>query len=532
MKILIFSTLLLSLTIIKGQDICPDLIQYCDVGTCCPSLEGFGCCPLDDAECCADLEHCCPGGYVCVVEFEICVQCPGLQGRRNFTMKLEPLLEPFSLVSYSNSCPQCPNWATCCPMTTGQIGCCPLENAVCCSDKEHCCPHGYTCDASGFCTSNTKPMKIPKIQKHIENSESSILFSEHKSLKQNSVDLVQCPDGNYCNSGNTCCLIGSNTYGCCPFRHAVCCSDKVHCCPNGMTCDSSGYCTNGPDIISWFEKKPAIKRPKIKNKMKVFVLSILLAVVTIIKGQVICPDSKYQCKEGQTCCKTNQGYGCCPMEDAVCCSDLQHCCPDEYICVDLFEICVKCPDVTGKHNFTRKLEPLREPFSLVIHANSCPQCPNWATCCPMTTGQIGCCPLENAVCCSDKEHCCPHGYTCDASGFCTSSTEPMENPRMQRHVQNSKSSILSSKHKLLKRNSVDLVQCPDGNYCNSGNTCCLIGSNTYGCCPFPRAVCCSDKVHCCPNGMTCDRSGYCTNGPDVISWFEKKPAIKRPKIEN
>ncbi|XP_023214592.1 granulins-like, partial [Centruroides sculpturatus] len=235
---------------------------------------------------------------------------------------------------------------------------------------------------------------------------------------------------------------------------------------------------------------------------------------------------------GQTCCKTNQGYGCCPMEDAVCCSDLQHCCPDEYICVDLFEICVKCPDVTGKHNFTRKLEPLREPFSLVIHANSCPQCPNWATCCPMTTGQIGCCPLENAVCCSDKEHCCPHGYTCDASGFCTSSTEPMENPRMQRHVQNSKSSILSSKHKLLKRNSVDLVQCPDGNYCNSGNTCCLIGSNTYGCCPFPRAVCCSDKVHCCPNGMTCDRSGYCTNGPDVISWFEKKPAIKRPKIEN
>ncbi|XP_067137527.1 progranulin-like [Centruroides vittatus] len=260
--------------------------------------------------------------------------------------------------------------------------------------------------------------------------------------------------------------------------------------------------------------------------MKVFVLLILLLVVTIIRGQAICQDSKYQCKEGQTCCQANEGYGCCPLENAVCCSDLQHCCPDEYICVDQFRICVKSPDVTGKHNFTTKLEPLRESFSLVSHSYSCPLCPFWSTCCPMNAGQVGCCPFPNAVCCSNRKTCCPPGYSCHFSGLCRSNTEPKKIPNIQ------KNSIFLSEYKSLERNSVDLVQCPDGNYCNSENTCCLIGSNTYGCCPFPQAVCCSDKVHCCPSGMTCDSSGYCTNGFDVISWFEKKPAIKRSKIEN
>ena len=52
------------------------------------------------------------------------------------------------------------------------------------------------------------------------------------------------------------------------------------------------------------------------------------------------------------------------------------------------------------------------------------------------------------------------------------------------------------------------VECPDGvTECPSGNTCCKLSSGGYGCCPLPNAVCCSDHVHCCPNGYSCAGGG-------------------------
>ena len=47
------------------------------------------------------------------------------------------------------------------------------------------------------------------------------------------------------------------------------------------------------------------------------------------------------------------------------------------------------------------------------------------------------------------------------------------------------------------------VECSDGSACPDGSTCCELASGGYGCCPLPNAVCCSDGVHCCPNGYTC-----------------------------
>ena len=47
----------------------------------------------------------------------------------------------------------------------------------------------------------------------------------------------------------------------------------------------------------------------------------------------ISPDKKYQCLKGSTCWKHPSGtYGCCPLENAVCCSDHKHCCPEGYTC--------------------------------------------------------------------------------------------------------------------------------------------------------------------------------------------------------
>nr|XP_046274670.1 progranulin-like [Scatophagus argus] len=47
------------------------------------------------------------------------------------------------------------------------------------------------------------------------------------------------------------------------------------------------------------------------------------------------------------------------------------------------------------------------------------------------------------------------------------------------------------------------ITCPDGNVCSETSTCCLTRDG-YSCCPYPKAVCCSDLAHCCPSGFSCN----------------------------
>ena len=59
---------------------------------------------------------------------------------------------------------------------------------------------------------------------------------------------------------------------------------------------------------------------------------------------------------------------------------------------------------------------------------------------------------------------------------------------------------------LWKRN----VVCPDDHSeCPCGDTCCQLSSGSYGFCPVPNAVCCSNGVNCCPNGYSCGEDGFC-----------------------
>ena len=48
----------------------------------------------------------------------------------------------------------CEEDQTCCPLPSGDFGCCPLgRDAVCCSDKQHCCPHNTVCNLDeGSCS--------------------------------------------------------------------------------------------------------------------------------------------------------------------------------------------------------------------------------------------------------------------------------------------------------------------------------------------------------------------------------------------
>ena len=220
-------------------------------------------------------------------------------------------------------------------------------------------------------------------------------------------------------------------------------------------------------------------------------------------GVVPCPNSTSQCPSGNTCCyiSSNKQWGCCPLLNAVCCSDYKHCCPSGYKC----ETNGMCTDEAETITMFKQQPSLKN----VVCPDGQSQCPDANTCCKLSSGQWGCCPILNAVCCSDGKHCCPSGYTCElSSGTCTKEAETI---------------AMFTKQPALKN-----VICPDGqSQCPDGDTCCMLTSGQWGCCPSPNAVCCSDGKHCCPSGYTCEvGSGECIKEAETIAMLKKQPALR------
>ncbi|XP_014669886.1 PREDICTED: granulins-like [Priapulus caudatus] len=447
--------------------ICPGGKEKCPTDmTCCPlgSGIGYGCCPLPKAICCADHTHCCPVGYTCNLPKDTCDKAGSLsiplltkqtsvsvdwsnsidQPHRNNEMNYQLFLGVEDVL-----CPdrksKCPAGTTCCMMTTSEWGCCPLPKAVCCKDKLHCCPEGMTCDVAGSrCSSGEH--SVPWDDKFIARSDAG----ENVKHRKKSTAVI-CPDGkSQCPDQTSCCVMTTGQYGCCPLPKAVCCNDKVHCCPQGTTCDvAQGRCSQKDLSLPWYKKfeasavnvLPTQEESTSKNGDN-----------TDVKA-VICPDGKSQCPDETTCCKMTTGqWGCCPLPNAVCCSDNIHCCPTGTMCDVTHGSCNKVsgdsadssipwfmhtpawervPTVavvtpeqrTGlgnlaldnHHSMTLATEMVNKGLSAVICPDGAHQCPDRNTCCKMTTGQYGCCPLLNASCCSDGYHCCPQGYLCDGS---------------------------------------------------------------------------------------------------------------------
>ncbi|UYV61466.1 GRN, partial [Cordylochernes scorpioides] len=428
----------------SSDQICPDKSQCPGDSTCCLLKDGtYGCCPYREATCCEEKEHCCPNGYSCDLVHQQC-QKNGLSA---------PLLKKLpSIKSSDQVCPdksQCPGDSTCCLMDDGTYGCCPYREATCCEDKESCCPNGYSCD-----------LVHQQCQK---NGLSAPLLKKLPSL--NSSDQI-CPDKSQCPGDSTCCLMDDGTYGCCPYREATCCEDKEHCCPNGYSCD----------LVNKKCRKEGITLPFEKN-------------IIPSSNEVICPDLGY-CSDGSTCCSMKNGsYGCCPLQNAVCCADQKHCCPNGYKCGPL-----------GIYSTNYQICPDRS------------KCPEDSTCCLMEDGSYGCCLYSEATCCSDGVHCCPNGYSCD-----------LVNQDCQK---NGLSAPLLKKLPSMK--SSDQV-CPDKSQCPGDSTCCLMDDGTYGCCPYREATCCEDKEHCCPNGYSCDLVNQDCRKNELSAPLLKKLPIKNQK---
>ncbi|KAJ7987703.1 hypothetical protein DPEC_G00329240 [Dallia pectoralis] len=432
-------------------------------------------CP--DGEMCEDGNTCCQtssGGYGC---------CP-----------LPNIPEGVNAIICPDGEAECPDSTTCCELPGGTWGCCPLVKAVCCEDKQHCCPEATTCDlVHSKCVSPTLGT-----------------FPMSKKLPARKIQTVDCPDKvSSCPEDTTCCLLDGGSYGCCPMPRAVCCSDHIHCCPEGMTCDlEESTCLSENGQTSMAVKFPATFTPRSPQS----------------SVNVVACNSSVVCADGSTCCKRLEGqWACCPVPEAVCCDDHRHCCPHNTVC-NL--VASTCDDPTSGAALLNLLDKMAA-VSVALEANDkCDEstsCPGQYTCCKTATGKWACCPLPNAVCCDDLLHCCPHGTVCNlAASTCddpSGSSVPWvpKLPGLLRGLTGARASSVPPGKNM----------CDPHTSCPKGTTCCL-GAKTgkWGCCPLPKAVCCSGGEHCCPRGYTCDDlKGTCTRGLVTMPWYLKERAL-------
>lgn len=289
-----------------------------------------------------------------------------------------------------------------------------------------------------------------------------------KPVDSTGVNDVICPDGRHaCPTGSTCCKLPTGVWGCCPIANAVCCNDHLHCCPKNTKCDTAhGRCLRGvEESTQWHEKTES--RP---------------LNATSAANDVKC-DSFSTCPDGTTCCKLISGtWGCCPIPNAVCCADHQHCCPSNTICDTAHGRCTMKSGVsigeemTAKVHLTITKKAEKANYKTVICPDQESYCPDGSTCCLLPGGGYGCCPMPKAVCCSDHLHCCPHDSTCDLEhttcrrrGF-TSATDLIA---MSEKTPASSVAALKSKE----------VCHDESTMCVEGHRCCITVDAEWGCCP-------------------------------------------------
>lgn len=279
------------------------------------------------------------------------------------------------------------------------VVCCDYDSGVCCSDHVNCCPENTTCDFKKVGCVKISSVSLVKTYGG-EMTTKTDTFSPKN---------IVCPDGSTkCPDKNTCCELVTGTFGCCPHPEAKCCADRKYCCPNGYSCDpNSDKCKHGDSAILDLTKVPAVLNP--------FSLQL----------KKICGDDTV-CASNDTCCKhPDESWACCPAVNAVCCSDGRYCCPQNYTC-DMIDNTCKQNDVSFIKIQTKQMKvALRSgKYDMLVNAatNICPgdryDCKDDQTCCLLLTGAWGCCPGKEAVCCPDKQHCCPAGYKCGNNGEC------------------------------------------------------------------------------------------------------------------
>ncbi|XP_012707382.2 granulin a isoform X2 [Fundulus heteroclitus] len=557
----------------SGEDddnICPDESRCPAEFSCLKALTRFGCCPLAKGISCSDGKHCCPEGHQCTMDSRSCIK-----------------KELVTAVVCNDGVSECPDETTCCETPEGKWACCPMPKAVCCSDKQHCCPEGTICNIEQMkCTSTSTKKQLPmwakfpaRLRADWENQKDEKISAEAAEAgetetstevstanpvpsleeevtlssvaKEDTANNVPCNETAACPDGSTCCKTKEGDWACCPFAEAVCCEDFIHCCPKGKKCNlAEQSCDDPTNSVPWLEKIPATSRPAMQVK------------------NVPCDDT-VSCPDGSTCCKTKEGdWACCPFAEAVCCEDFIHCCPKGKKC-NLAE--QSCDDPTNSVPWLEKIPATSRPAMQVknVPCDDTVSCPDGSTCCKTKEGTWACCPLPKAVCCDDHQHCCPEGTTCDptstscvqASGSTPfihrtpmlATTQPTALETTTQSLTTTEPTAVETTQSLVtsppeadeegelppqetddeeeeeKGSSEveDRNQCDEQTSCPQETTCCFMSSSKkWGCCPLPKAVCCADGNHCCPENYQCNEDKTtCIKGEVEIPWYTKLPAI-------
>ncbi|KAH6937892.1 hypothetical protein HPB50_004732 [Hyalomma asiaticum] len=164
------------------------------------------------------------------------------------------LVASAALATEYKKCPDgnlCHKNGTCCLLPVGRYSCCTLTNAVCCTARSSCCPEHYVCDtASNLCAPAAVARKHPETRKPTEATTAATATTAF-AVDSEEWLMAKCPAGDtYCFRDNsTCCRQESGSYGCCPDKDAVCCSDLVNCCPRGFACiRGTGNCVQTASI--------------------------------------------------------------------------------------------------------------------------------------------------------------------------------------------------------------------------------------------------------------------------------------------
>ncbi|XP_075873126.1 granulin a [Nelusetta ayraudi] len=361
---------------------------------------------------------------------------------------------------------------------------------TCCSatgvpGEQLCCPAGHRCSADG------------------------------RSCVREAV--VWCDSTGYCPDGSTCCQTTAGTWNCCPLAQGVCCQDHVHCCPHGTTCNLA---------VSSCDNSSAASVPLFR-KVPTFSATPLLPAPGA--GHVKC-DASRSCPDTKTCCKNRQGgWSCCPLPQAVCCADHEHCCPTGTTCDLTTLTCNRGSESTPMWRkepavmvmAMRSREPMEEAeeaeAELVNPCDDHTSCKDSETCClNKRSEKWGCCPLPKAVCCEGGHHCCPSGFQCSGRHSCTAGgfTFPWyATVAASSNQKKLRSALLAPPTPPTPPAPLSDVPCDETTSCEDGQTCCRMSATQWGCCPLPHAVCCSDRLHCCPTGSTCTAAGECVPKP-------------------
>lgn len=268
----------------------------------------------------------------------------------------------------------------------------------------------------------------------------------------------------------------------------------------------------------------------------------LLLLGGLASCSVKCPDGNV-CSDSSSCCRTRQGYSCCPYPRAACCSDLAHCCPEGYTCNLATMFCEKAgqpwrsipmaPREAAEDEVAASLQPLapsvelknslEESRSSVVYCDHVYTCPDRTTCCRHPRGAWFCCPYFPGRCCADGFHCCPYGYDCDLT-YTHCVRQSLRYPFPQRQALSSFPALSSPPEEETSPEerpaaAMDVATGPEGAvircdskfYCPAGKSCCRGTRGQWSCCPFKLGQCCADGSHCCDYGYNCNpTSTSCT----------------------